>query len=74
MGCPDCKDDCRQGRDCPNRVEYELTFLIKWMVGIGALALFPFALIIGVIVCIIYYIPVTVGGWVYDFFKKMMEN
>lgn len=69
MGCPDCNEMCRQGRDCPNRVQYELTFVWKWLIGLGVLGLFPFALVIGCIVCIIYYIPVTVGGWIYDWVK-----
>jgi hypothetical protein len=73
MACIDCNDNCRQGRDCPHRTQYELTFVIKWLLGIVSLALFPFALVLGVIVCMIYYIPVTIGGWVYDFVKRMMK-
>lgn len=73
MSCKDCDDMCRQGRDCPNRVTYEMTFVIKWILGVLSLALFPFALVIGVLVCIFYYIPVTIGGWVYDFVRKLYE-
>lgn len=70
MACEDCKDDCRQGRDCPHQVSYDLTFVIKWIIGVISLALFPFILIIGVILSVFYYIPVTVGGWIYDGIKK----
>jgi hypothetical protein len=74
MSCKDCNDDCRQGRDCPNRVTYELSFLIKWFIGVISIGLFPFVLVIGVIVSIFYYIPVTVGGWIYDAIKKATDK
>lgn len=67
MSCNDCNDMCRQGRDCPNRVTYDVSFIPKWIIGVITIGLFPFVLAIGMIISIIYYIPVTVGGWVYDF-------
>lgn len=70
MACVDCKDDCRQGRDCPHRVSYDLTFVIKWIIGVISMALFPFILVLGALYCIIYAIPVTIGGWIYEFVKK----
>lgn len=75
MGCKDCTDDCRQGRDCPNAVTYNLwPGVIKWVIGMFSIALFPFILVIGAAFCVVYYIPISVGGWIYDFCLKIIKN
>lgn len=75
MACNDCKDDCRQGRDCPNAVTYDLwPGVIKWFIGMGLLVFFPLIIIVGTAICLVYYIPMAIGGWVYDFILKVAKN
>jgi hypothetical protein len=31
MSCKDCKDECRQGRDCPNNKPIEFRKIWKWI-------------------------------------------
>jgi hypothetical protein len=32
MACIDCKDDCRQGRDCPHRTTIDFGKIWKWII------------------------------------------
>ena len=37
MSCPECKDDCRQGRDCPHRKDFNLDY---WLYDKGLFNLY----------------------------------
>lgn len=48
-----------------------LTNLIKWVIGVAILILIPVILPIGAALAIVYYIPVTIGGWIYNWIMKL---
>jgi hypothetical protein len=31
MSCPECKDDCRQGRDCPHRKSFNVDHYYRFI-------------------------------------------
>ena len=43
-----------------------MKILQKWIVGVGLLFLFPIALPLLMIWALVYKIPVTIGGWIFD--------
>ena len=47
--------------------------MIKWLVGASVLLLIPIVFPVAMIAAIVYYIPVTLGGWVYDAIERWMK-
>ncbi len=47
--------------------------ILKWVLGVLCLFLIPFVLPIAAVVAIVYYIPVTIGGWIMDLMKKLRD-
>ena len=54
-----------------SRTETFLEIFFKWIIGVGVIALLPFVLPIGAAIAIVYYIPKTIGGWIYELIKKL---
>lgn len=48
--------------------------VLRWVLGVACLALIPFLLPIAAIVAIVYYIPVTIGGWVMCWVRKLGDE
>jgi hypothetical protein len=48
--------------------------LQRWVVGVILLFLFPFLVPLAVIWAIIYKIPVTIGGWIFELLEMKDES
>jgi hypothetical protein len=48
--------------------------LQRWVVGVILLFLFPFILPLAVIWALVYKIPVTIGGWIFQLLETKDES
>jgi hypothetical protein len=44
---------------------------MRWVIGALVLFLIPIVFPIAMVFAIVYYIPVTIGAWICEFFKAL---
>jgi hypothetical protein len=46
--------------------------LLQWLIGMAVIMLIPFVFPIAALLAVFYYIPVTIGGWIYNWIAKFI--